>query len=332
MNQATINTMETKANITSREMGQWLHTQYSLKPKRARFLPYGECGWVYLVEADTNYVLKLTQPGLCTGSGFKESIIKTHMALYYDYGIRQISEPPLRANSGQYINQLGEYEAILLPYIEGTPALEVGLTEQHQRKLGSLIATLHRCKLHEEEAPPAEVFSVQLARLLGDMLRHTATIEGHTNDIQQNLIHVLRERYPQLKKMAAQFAALAQVLRQDTSLAENFVLCHSDPSSGNIIISPDDNVYLIDWDTPIMAPPERDLFHLRQWATAVESYKSVMGTTELDNRVLHYYQLEWDIQEIVDYGSRMLYFEQSDSQNEHDWSELQDHMRGIGLL
>jgi spectinomycin phosphotransferase len=325
--------MKSKADINSRQMGRWLVSNYDLKPQRARFLPYGECGWIYLIDTESSsYILKLKKPGLCDDSDFNEEIIKTHMALYYDYGIRQINEPPMRANTGQYINDLEGYDAILLPYIDGTPACDAELSDLHQRKLGSLIATLHRCKLHDDEVPPMETFSVRLARLLGSMLRDTAQSKENLPPIQQHLIDVLHDNYPKLKKMAAQFAALAQVLREDTSLAENFVLCHSDPSCGNIIISPDDNVYLIDWDTPIMAPPERDLFHLRQWPAALENYKSMMDSGELDKRVMLYYQLEWDIQEIVDYGRRLLYSDQSDDQNEHDWSELATHMQGIGLL
>ena len=334
MEYATIKTMKTQANIDKRQLARWLVTLYEIKPERARFLPYGECGWIYHIHTfDAAYVLKLKQPDLCGGS-FTQQIINTHMALYYDYGIRQISAPPLRATSGDYINTLGDYDAIVVPYIEGTPAYDMTLSDLHQRKLGSLVATLHRCKLHADERPPVERFSLRFARKLGDIFREIQAAEGQStfNRWQQQTVDALQQAYPKLKKMAAQFAALAKVLRSDADLNDNFVLCHGDPSSGNVIVSPDDNVYLIDWDAPIMAPPERDLFHLRQWPMAMDNYQNMMDYPDMDARVLHYYQLEWDLQEVVEFGERILYGADDAEQDEHDWTELESHMKGISLL
>ncbi|MCA9891056.1 MAG: aminoglycoside phosphotransferase family protein [Anaerolineae bacterium] len=336
MEYATIKHMKTQANIDKRQLGRWLVDHYNLKPERARFLPYGECGWIYNIHtADATYMLKLKQPHLCASGSFDQQIINTHMALYYDYGIRQISEPPVRATTGEYINQLGDYDAILVPFIDGTPAYDMPLTELLQRKLGSLIATLHRCKLHADERPPVERFSLQFARKLGNMLsdiRGTEFDRSGLNRWQQQTADALKQLYPELKKRAAQFVTLAKVLRSDQTLIDNFVLCHGDPSSGNVIVSPDNNVYLIDWDAPIMAPPERDLFFLKQWPMAMENYQNMMDYPELDVRVMHYYTLEWDLQEVVEFGERILYGDHDERQNEHDWTELEAHLKEFGYL
>ncbi|MCA9886333.1 MAG: hypothetical protein KC708_25345, partial [Anaerolineae bacterium] len=92
------------------------------------------------------------------------------------------------------------------------------------------------------------------------------------------------------------------------------------------------NVYLIDWDAPIMAPPERDLFFLKQWPMAMENYQNMMDYPELDVRVMHYYTLEWDLQEVVEFGERILYGDHDERQNEHDWTELEAHLKEFGYL
>jgi spectinomycin phosphotransferase len=36
------------------------------------------------------------------------------------------------------------------------------------------------------------------------------------------------------------------------------VVCHGDPHLGNVLIGPDERVWLIDWDDAVLAPRERD--------------------------------------------------------------------------
>ena len=41
-----------------------------------------------------------------------------------------------------------------------------------------------------------------------------------------------------------------------------FVLCHTDIHGGNILISDNNELYIVDWDDPILAPKERDLMFI----------------------------------------------------------------------
>ena len=41
-----------------------------------------------------------------------------------------------------------------------------------------------------------------------------------------------------------------------------FVLCHSDIHGGNILIADTGELYVVDWDDPILAPKERDLMFI----------------------------------------------------------------------
>ena len=41
-----------------------------------------------------------------------------------------------------------------------------------------------------------------------------------------------------------------------------FVLCHSDVHAWNLLISTDGELYIVDWDNPILAPKERDLMFI----------------------------------------------------------------------
>ncbi|MCI4061126.1 phosphotransferase [Micromonospora sp. R77] len=65
------------------------------------------------------------------------------------------------------------------------------------------------------------------------------------------------------RAVAADLATLLdQVDRLGAELRErpaDLVLCHGDPHLGNLLLGPDRQVWLIDWDDAVLAPRERDL-------------------------------------------------------------------------
>lgn len=87
-----------------------------------------------------------------------------------------------------------------------------------------------------------------------------------------------------------------------------YVLCHADMHGWNLIIDKE-ALYIVDWDTLIFAPKERDLMFIGAgiWdsgLTAAEEeslfYKDY-GQTKINQDVLAYYRFERIIQDIGDY-------------------------------
>ncbi|HYY09711.1 MAG TPA: phosphotransferase, partial [Kineosporiaceae bacterium] len=44
------------------------------------------------------------------------------------------------------------------------------------------------------------------------------------------------------------------------------VICHNDPHLGNVVVDDEDGVWLLDWDDCLLAPRERDLVLVHDWA------------------------------------------------------------------
>ncbi len=107
-------------------------------------------------------------------------------------------------------------------------------------------------------------------------------LERHAMSVQRAVEH-----YDQLAAAAAE-------------RPERMVLTHGEPHAGNTITT-DDGVVLIDWDTALIAPPERDL-----WSLAVEDpqilddYAARSGVTPLGESI-ELYRLWWDLTEISIY-------------------------------
>jgi spectinomycin phosphotransferase/16S rRNA (guanine(1405)-N(7))-methyltransferase len=77
------------------------------------------------------------------------------------------------------------------------------------------------------------------------------------------------------------------------------VLTHGEPHPGNTMLTADGCWLLIDWDTALVAPPERDLWSLDSGdRTVLDAYASATGVTPR-TLLLDLYRLRWDIADIA---------------------------------
>ncbi len=99
-------------------------------------------------------------------------------------------------------------------------------------------------------------------------------------------------------------AALTQALARYDRLVEDsanrgsaLVPTHGEPHRGNRIKTPD-GIVLVDWDTALLAPPERDLWMLIDEEPQIAAdYRERTGVAP-DDSALALYRLRWDLCEI----------------------------------
>lgn len=324
--------MQTPLDVTRTYFRKWLANYYGIQLERIAFVPGGECSWTYLLadDAGERYVLKVTRGGLCSKQITPE-IIRTLNALYYDFGIRQMSQPPVRAESGDYVNPFKSYRATVTPFIAGKIAAETDMNENHARRLGALLATLHNCKLGQQDLPPSEAFASDYPRRLARILRDVEGDRLPHRHSAHAVADLLTPHIPAIRHLANHFVVLEDELRADADVSGDFVVCHGDPTPWNIVITPEDDIFLIDWDTATVAPRERDLFHVFRNQTTMESYERIAGEVELNPYILHYYRMLRDLGDIVEYAWRLMYLKQDKAQVAHDLKQLERHLKGIGF-
>lgn len=221
-------------------------------------------------------------------------------------GINHIISP-LRNNIGKLYTRIGDYNAILYPYIQGHNGTEKKLSKDHWIQFGSIIKQIHSLDLPKDiiSTIPRETFSSAHRDKLSLFFTN---IETHSpkNDIGIQTTQFLRSKKETLTEIISITTRLALRLK---TISATYVLCHSDIHGWNLMIDMQGFLYILDWDTVILAPKERDLMFINAgiWNSgllALEEetlfYKGY-GSTAIDKYAICYYRFERIIQDINEY-------------------------------
>jgi spectinomycin phosphotransferase len=311
--------MLTKPDIPDELIISSLQEGYDLSVAELTFLPIGADSRtaVYRVVTDdgTAYFLKLRK-------NFDEVVVRVPLFLK-DSGIQEILVP-FETKSKQAWADFGEYKIILYPFIEGKDGFEMELTDQHRRILGAAFKEIHTAPIPTElrKLIKKETF------LLGwreDMKSYQARVETKTFDdpTAVKLAEFIKSKQNEIAQLIGRAEELASELQSKPS---ELVLCHSDIHGGNILISDTGELYIVDWDDPILAPKERDLMFIggrideiwkskREEAVFYEGY----GETTINLSALAYYRYERIIEDLVVICEQLLLTDEGGADRERSY-------------
>jgi spectinomycin phosphotransferase len=304
-----------------------LQEEYDLRVADLTFLPLGaDLGTaVYRVVANnrTVYFLKLRK-------GFEEIIVTVPLFLK-SKGIQEIISP-IETNSKQGCADFGEYKIILYPFIEGKNGFEIELTDQHRRTLGAALKWIHSAEVPPElkKLIPQETFSPKYRESMKSFQVQVKS-NSYKDPTAAKLAEFMKSKRMEINRLIERAEGLASELQ---SKPVEFVLCHTDIHGGNILIGrdrqlpvPTENLYIVDWDNPILAPKERDLMFIgggideiwkseREEAMFYEGY----GKTEINIVALAYYRYERVIEDLVAFCEQLLLTDDGGSDREQAYT------------
>jgi spectinomycin phosphotransferase len=286
-----------------------LRDHYHLTITELEFLPLGNdsSASVYRASADDGraFLLKLKrdpvfEPGLQVPRYLK------------DQGMKQVVVP-LPTITGTLWRTVDDFALILYPFIDGDEGMAAGLSDRQWLEYGAVVRQLHASQLPADllAQVPRETFVPQ-AKWSGVIRELQATVPTRNYDhpAEQELAQFWQDHHAEIQRILDRTAALGREL-QKRSL--DFVLYHGDIHTANLLLTPEGDLFVVDWDQPVIAPKERDLMFIvggtvqrspineREQALFFQSY----GPTEIDWPVLAYYRYEWLVQDIGDYGERV---------------------------
>lgn len=280
--------------------------EYGLDTAALDFLPLGAdaAAWVFRLQTSDGaaYLLKLRR-GPVNQAGLLVPRCLT------DQGVPHVLAP-LATQSGQPWCAAEGFALMLYPFIAGRTGAEGGLNDEHWRAFGVTLRQVHAAVL-----PPA---------VAGHLARETFSpagidaIPALTARLAQGALADTAERELAACWQAHQaeidaVAGLARALAQPTPPSE-WVVCHADAHTWNVLVDEAGQIWLIDWDETLLAPRERDLMFViggisrklvgpRETELCLAGY----GPAAVDARLLAYYRAAWAVSDIAAFGRQIVF-------------------------
>jgi spectinomycin phosphotransferase len=201
---------------------------------------------------------------------------------------------PLPDRSGHVVQEVAErFSLSVYPWLDAEP-----LEDPDGVKTASVIARLHAATPPnpQPDSPSTEDFIIPHQQALEDALSQLDTSWTGGPYAEPARAHV-REYADGVRALMALYEHLA---RQAASSRADWVVTHGEPSGPNLLRGTDGRLHLVDWDTLLLAPRERDLWELGSTPAGLRAYVLTTGTP-LDEQRMRLYEAWYALAEIAVY-------------------------------
>lgn len=292
-----------KPNIPDEEIIIALKNNYSIQANHVEFLPIGNdaSAFSYRVETENEdlYFLKIKTKLSNPAGLYVPRFLK-------DHGIEQVIAP-LQTNAQELLQEMDGFSLILYPFIYGKEAIEDGMSDSQWKELGFVLKRIHSIKLPSEieQYIKRETFIPKWLNLARELHEQINT-QNYKDRYQKELAAFWKEKNETIQILLERVERLGKYLQR---IELDFVLCHADIHTANILITPAQTMFIVDWDETLLAPKERDLMFVHNEGANQIREEQVFfngyGNVKMNELILAYYRYEWCVQEIGDYGERV---------------------------
>jgi spectinomycin phosphotransferase len=321
-----------KPNIPDTLILSRLLDEYDLRAAELTFLPIGaDMGTAVYRLTDNDgsvYFLKLRR-------NFNEVSVRVPLFLK-EIGLNEIIVP-FKTKSNQHWADFGEYKIILYPFIEGKNGFERELTNEHRQVLGVALK-----RIHTAQFPPdlkklirRESYSSQWREEVRSFQEQVES-KSFDDPTAAKLAEFIKSKRNEITQIIERAEHLALELQAEPP---EFVLCHTDIHGGNILISDQGQLYIVDWDEPIFAPKERDLMFIgggidRLWRSARQlvMFHDGYGKLKMDTSAIAYYRYERVIEDLAAYGEQLLLTDEGGADRESAYRRFTSNFEIRGTI
>ena len=231
---------------------------------------------------------------------------------------------PVRTRDGDVqVRVSGEWCVSVFPFVEGAESGPWTWTSSPARNVAAgLIGRLHAI------APMPRI------RRWAHALPHRGSLQSALNDLAQpwtagpyaeSARLLLSDVQPEVRDLLAAYDRLANAV---AASSESWVITHGEPHSANFITRPDGEMLLIDWETVLLGPRERDLWIVTgDDPAALASYEREAGAYRPDPRAMELFRVRWLALDMAIYvrGFRATHEDTEDARM--SWDGLQECVR-----
>lgn len=305
-----------KPDIRDERIISALREHYSIPAVSVEFLPIGNdaSAWAYRVNTENQsvYFLKIRKE-IANPAGF---LVPRFLQ---DHGIEQ-ALAPLPTQNYELWSRVKDFFFILYPFVTGKEAMKVGMTDTQWTEFGSILKQIHITELpgNISQSVRRETFMPKWSSP-AKMLHEQVNTQNYGDPYQKELATFWKGNNETIQTLIERTEMIGQHLQQ---MDLEFVLCHADIHTANILITPNQDMFIVDWDDTLLAPKERDLMFVFGEDTiptrGEQMFFDGYGNVKINQIALAYYRYEWCVQEIGDFGERVFLTKDSGESTKRD--------------
>jgi hypothetical protein len=206
---------------------------------------------------------------------------------------------PLFDRDGAIVRRLSHrYAVTVSPFVDGESSPFGPYEEPDDRRaMGALLGRLHAATDHvPADLPLRDDFAIPSRAALVEALRdlHRKWDSGPFAEPTRKLLQLNADA---LERRLREYEKLATAVREGSA---SWVITHGEPHRANVIRDPRGGLYLVDWDTALIAPRERDLrMVLDDDLMGWDEYRQLARGASLNHDALELYREWWELADIA---------------------------------
>ena len=220
--------------------------------------------------------------------------LRTSLALRNEAGLDFVVAPTPATDGEPTVRVTDRYTVSAFPFLDGVSP-RFGRYEDAwlRSRAVELIAAVHSASTIVDHVAPVHILGFNGQRDLAELLDRPAT-RWDGGPFGERARGSFLAHAAALGDLLRRFDALAE--RTSEARAENIVVTHGEPHAANLM-TVDEVVLLIDWDTVGLAPPERDLWMIVSEQQDARRYERATGH-RIDADLLTLYELRWFLDDL----------------------------------
>jgi spectinomycin phosphotransferase len=253
--------------------------------------------------------------------GRLELAFESALSLRRDAGLDFVVAP-LSAADGRVLRRLSDrYALVVHPYLADCHSRQDGEFESNADR-DAVLTMLVRLHTAKATAPPTDNFAVpDRAALLAAMRR---TGEPWLAGPYGTRCRDLLARHA--ADLGALLTAFDELVGRVRDRGDRMVITHGEPNASNVLKTPTGFVF-VDWESALLAPPERDLWPLAESDPGVLNAYTAATGTDIDMDALALHRMWYDLAEISEYVSWFRGDHDDTADAAEGWKNLQYFLR-----
>ncbi len=203
---------------------------------------------------------------------------------------------PISTRTDEPFLQFNGHAIALFPFVEGQSfSFQEPFRRDDRERVLEMVAELHRVPITAIRPPATDRFVVPW---IDQLDRSTQGQSGSSGPHASVASRLLVDHEAAIRNLIDRYRQLVARYSRDPG---QLVITHGEVHPGNVMVTSKGWV-LVDWDTVLVAPPERDLWRLVPGDSVLRAYVDATGTAPRD-WLIDLYGIRWDLADIASFAA-----------------------------